>query len=354
MSVVWRPKPSSCADVVTIVSSGYNLDEKSSADDLGESPSPVSPSGADGPELPLQVQHKDQTCPLVSCPDSVVDSRYPSNSIVPITSPVEVPGFIADENQEAENDSDDVNSQSSEECTAEVIANDPMHYALRCLLGENDSQSFFNSITKDQRGVLFDFIDSSACSINPEALNNCIILHPHTSPHGRDTATASAANLGLAGFTYDNPKPAFFSTDLNSHSLQLSEDSLEISTVNHGQQFCSINLQHGRPNFHPQIRGFIQPKHQAHSNRRANSPAHFKQLQQFPAYSPASTVAEPPTLGAAALQRQHGPRSQNQQFQHHHPSAEHEGADPAYTVNPTSCSPTTDISKHKIPATSSA
>ncbi|GMH18606.1 hypothetical protein Nepgr_020447 [Nepenthes gracilis] len=147
------------ADVATFVSSGCNLDEKSYADDLGETPSPVSPSGFDGPDLPLQVQHKDQSCPLVNCPDSTVDARYPpSNSTIPIASPVVVPGFIADENLAAEND--DVNSQSSEEWTAEVIANDPMHYALRCLLGENDSQSFFNSVTKDQRGVLFDFIDS--------------------------------------------------------------------------------------------------------------------------------------------------------------------------------------------------
>ncbi|GMH02122.1 hypothetical protein Nepgr_003961 [Nepenthes gracilis] len=130
MRAVWRPKPSSCADVVTFVSSRCNLDEKSSADDLGETPSPISPSGSDA-----------------------MDTRYPpSNSIVPIASPVEVPRFIADENQVAEND--DVNSQSSEEWTAEVIANDPMHYALRCLLGENDSQSFFNSITKDQRAAL--------------------------------------------------------------------------------------------------------------------------------------------------------------------------------------------------------
>ncbi|GMH18559.1 hypothetical protein Nepgr_020400 [Nepenthes gracilis] len=159
MSAVWRPKPSSCADVATFVSSGCNLDEKSSTDDLGETPSPVSPSSSDGPDLPLQVQHKDQSCSLVNCPDSAVDSRYPpSNSTVPITSPVEVPGFIADENLVAEND--DVNSQSSEEWTTKVIANDPMHYAFRCLLGENDSQSFFNSVTKDQRGLLFNFIDS--------------------------------------------------------------------------------------------------------------------------------------------------------------------------------------------------
>ncbi|GMH12898.1 hypothetical protein Nepgr_014739 [Nepenthes gracilis] len=125
----------------------------------GGTPSPVSPSGPDGPDLPLHVQLKDQSCPLGSYPDLVVDSVYPpSNSIVPIESPVEVSGFIAHENQADEND--EVNSQSSEEWTAGVIANDPMHYALRCLLGENDSQSFFKSISKVQRGVLFDFIDS--------------------------------------------------------------------------------------------------------------------------------------------------------------------------------------------------
>ncbi|GMH22173.1 hypothetical protein Nepgr_024016 [Nepenthes gracilis] len=49
MRAVWHPKPSSCADAVTnvIVSSRYSLAEKSSANDLGEVPSPVSPSGTD-------------------------------------------------------------------------------------------------------------------------------------------------------------------------------------------------------------------------------------------------------------------------------------------------------------------
>ncbi|GMH07480.1 hypothetical protein Nepgr_009320 [Nepenthes gracilis] len=119
---------------------------------------------------------------VVSCPVSVVDTNYPfSNSNGPNAPPAEVPGFIAVENKVVENDLDDVNSQSSEEWTAEVIANDPMHYALRCLLGENDSQSFFNSITKEQRGVLFDFIDS------------CWLL---LANHSLTTALAGAFTVG--------------------------------------------------------------------------------------------------------------------------------------------------------------
>ncbi|GMH12903.1 hypothetical protein Nepgr_014744 [Nepenthes gracilis] len=190
MRAVWRPKPSSCADAVTnvIVSPGYSLDEKSSpsgADDPVEvdcslqgtgGGSPLPPADAPRPvrapffdspcgdqfvslsvptncslELPSVDFHISRT--LVSCPVSVVDTNYPfSNSNGPNAPPVEVPDFIAVDNKVVENHPDNVNSQSSEEWTAEVIANDPMHYALlRCLLGENDSQSFFNSITKDQR-----------------------------------------------------------------------------------------------------------------------------------------------------------------------------------------------------------
>ncbi|GMH00874.1 hypothetical protein Nepgr_002713 [Nepenthes gracilis] len=64
---------------------------------------------------------------------------------------LEGPGCNAGENWDIESDPDDSNSQSSEEWTDEVIAKDHMHYALRCLLGENASQLHFKSITMDQR-----------------------------------------------------------------------------------------------------------------------------------------------------------------------------------------------------------
>ncbi|GMH06141.1 hypothetical protein Nepgr_007981 [Nepenthes gracilis] len=59
-----------------------------------------------------------------------------------------------------ESDPDDSSSQSSEEWTDEVIAKDPMHYALRCLLAENASQLHFKSISMDHRDFLFDFLNS--------------------------------------------------------------------------------------------------------------------------------------------------------------------------------------------------
>ncbi|GMH05980.1 hypothetical protein Nepgr_007820 [Nepenthes gracilis] len=110
-----------------------------------------------------QLQHVDQTCSLGGSPAVVVDSNSSfSNSNDPNESHLEGPDCNAGENRDIESDPDDTNSQSSEKWTTEVIAKDPMQYALRCLLGENASQLHFNSITKDQRGVLFDFIDSCA------------------------------------------------------------------------------------------------------------------------------------------------------------------------------------------------
>ncbi|GMH14604.1 hypothetical protein Nepgr_016445 [Nepenthes gracilis] len=46
----------------------------------------------------------------------------------------------------------------AEEWSAEEVANNPMLYALQCLLGENESQIFLNSIVKDKRAYLHDFL----------------------------------------------------------------------------------------------------------------------------------------------------------------------------------------------------
>ncbi|GMH06003.1 hypothetical protein Nepgr_007843 [Nepenthes gracilis] len=74
------------------------------------------------------------------CGLSIVDSNSSfSNSIGSIESLLEGLDCNAGENRDIESDPDDTNSQSSEEWTAEVIAKDPMQYALRCLLGENAS-----------------------------------------------------------------------------------------------------------------------------------------------------------------------------------------------------------------------
>ncbi|GMH00869.1 hypothetical protein Nepgr_002708 [Nepenthes gracilis] len=86
---------------------------------------------------------------------------------------LEGPGCNAGENQDIMSDPDDPNSQSSEEWTDEVIAKDPMHYALRCLLGENASQLHFKSITMDQRAyagnwmVLFRLEFILLCVLDP-------------------------------------------------------------------------------------------------------------------------------------------------------------------------------------------
>ncbi|GMH21198.1 hypothetical protein Nepgr_023040 [Nepenthes gracilis] len=92
------------------------------------------------------------------------DVGPPSKSGNPIRG-TQIPGSSAPRNN------DPMTQWTAEEWTAEVIVNDPMHYALRCLLGENDSQSFFNSITKEQRGVLFDFIDSCWSDVSDDTKN---------------------------------------------------------------------------------------------------------------------------------------------------------------------------------------
>ncbi|GMH19855.1 hypothetical protein Nepgr_021696 [Nepenthes gracilis] len=182
----WCPKPSSCVDAVinVVESPGSYVAEKSLAGDLGVAPAPVSHSVDAGPgiqlpvldfepgssdavgmglhmrlqlgSLPLpvppecklnlpavdfqvsrpQLQHVDQTCSLGGFPAVVVDSNSSfSNSNGPNESHLEGPGCNAGENRDIESDPDDTNSRSSEEWICfEVIAKDPMQYALRCLL----------------------------------------------------------------------------------------------------------------------------------------------------------------------------------------------------------------------------
>ncbi|GMH18512.1 hypothetical protein Nepgr_020353 [Nepenthes gracilis] len=57
------------------------------------------------------------------------------------------------ENQVTDCDLDDDSSQCSEDWNVEAIANDPMYYALRALIGNNDSRAYFKSIGLDQRGA---------------------------------------------------------------------------------------------------------------------------------------------------------------------------------------------------------
>ncbi|GMH22175.1 hypothetical protein Nepgr_024018 [Nepenthes gracilis] len=251
-----HPKPLSCVDAVinVVESPGSYVVEKSLAGDLGVAPTPVSHSVNAGPgirspvpdsepgcsdavgmglhkirappfdspcgvqsfsfavppecklNLPAvdfqvsrpHLQHVDQTCSLGGFPAVVVDSNSTfSNSTGPIESHLEGLGCNAGENRDIESDPNDNNSQSSEEWTAEVIAKDPMHYALRCLLGENASQLHFNSITKDQRGVLFDFIYSrwSDVSENLDAVWDAVL--PVREPDWGVPAVAEAEFTGL-------------------------------------------------------------------------------------------------------------------------------------------------------------
>ncbi|GMH03402.1 hypothetical protein Nepgr_005241 [Nepenthes gracilis] len=68
------------------------------------------------------------------------------------------PADDADENWVTGSDSDDDSSLVAEEWNSEEVVKNPMLYAIQCLLGENESQTFLKSIVKDQRDFLQDFI----------------------------------------------------------------------------------------------------------------------------------------------------------------------------------------------------
>ncbi|GMH18496.1 hypothetical protein Nepgr_020337 [Nepenthes gracilis] len=82
-----------------------------------------------------------------------------TSSGMEVERPMAAVALLDSENRAIDSDLDDVSSQSSEEWNDEDIANNPMYYALRCLLGEDDSRAYFKSIVKDQRGFLLDFFE---------------------------------------------------------------------------------------------------------------------------------------------------------------------------------------------------
>ncbi|GMH16168.1 hypothetical protein Nepgr_018009 [Nepenthes gracilis] len=70
-----------------------------------------------------------------------------------------VEALLDSENRVIDSDLDDVSSQSTKEWNDEDIANDPMYFALWCLLGGDDSRAYFKSIIKNQHGFLLDFFE---------------------------------------------------------------------------------------------------------------------------------------------------------------------------------------------------
>ncbi|GMH22890.1 hypothetical protein Nepgr_024733 [Nepenthes gracilis] len=104
--------------------------------------------------------------PHASGPFAVVDPDFTPKSISRIAQKYSLDGFdhaglvsverpmvaealLDSENRVIDSDLDDVSSQSTEEWNDEDIANDPMYFALRCLLGGDNSRAYFKSIIKD-------------------------------------------------------------------------------------------------------------------------------------------------------------------------------------------------------------